>query len=279
MGRPAGWMKELTGRAPMKSPGHPTHPSGTVERWFWRGDRDGLSMRGRRGGWAGFRPAAGVRWFRRVAGCQRSSPRSRGGTCRSRSGRRSRCLGAGVGVREIARRLGRSPSTISRELRRNAATRGGKLEYRATVAQWHAERRRGVRRPRSSRRTRGCASMCRSGSRARSAGPTGRRSPGPQTSAWIGRVTGRVARTAGGRRRGARSRSRTGCGSTSPMMSRCGSRHEAIYQSLYVQGRGALRRELTACLRTGRALRVPRARAGRGKSFVTERDHDQRAAR
>ena len=37
--------------------------------------------------------------------------------------------------------------------------------------------------------------------------------------------------------------------------------HEAIYQSLYVQGRGALRRELVACLRTGRALRVPRARA------------------
>ena len=45
--------------------------------------------------------------------------------------------------------------------------------------------------------------------------------------------------------------------------------HEAIYQSLYVQGRGALRRELTACLRTGRALRMPRARrCGRGKSFV-----------
>src|SRR5258708_13351075 len=45
--------------------------------------------------------------------------------------------------------------------------------------------------------------------------------------------------------------------------------HEAIYQALYVQGRGALRRELTACLRTGRALRVPRARTrGRGKSFV-----------
>src|SRR5918998_4449386 len=46
---------------------------------------------------------------------------------------------------------------------------------------------------------------------------------------------------------------------------------EAIYQSLYVQGRGALKRELTACLRTGRALRVPRARAcGRGKRFVTD---------
>src|SRR5664280_2358396 len=45
--------------------------------------------------------------------------------------------------------------------------------------------------------------------------------------------------------------------------------HEAIYQALYVQGRGALRRELVACLRTGRALRVPRARSrGRGKTFV-----------
>jgi len=46
--------------------------------------------------------------------------------------------------------------------------------------------------------------------------------------------------------------------------------HEAIYQSLYVQGRGGLRRELTACLRTGRALRVPRSRARRGKHFVSE---------
>jgi hypothetical protein len=47
--------------------------------------------------------------------------------------------------------------------------------------------------------------------------------------------------------------------------------HEAIYQALHVQGRGALRRELTVCLRSGRALRVPRARVrGRGKSFVTD---------
>lgn len=47
--------------------------------------------------------------------------------------------------------------------------------------------------------------------------------------------------------------------------------HEAIYQALYVQGRSGLKRELTACLRTGRALRVPRARTrGRGKKFVTD---------
>ena len=46
--------------------------------------------------------------------------------------------------------------------------------------------------------------------------------------------------------------------------------HEAIYQALYVQGRGALRQELTACLRTGRALRMPRERVrGRGKAFLT----------
>ena len=46
--------------------------------------------------------------------------------------------------------------------------------------------------------------------------------------------------------------------------------HEAIYQALYIQGRGALKRELVACLRTGRALRVPRTRTrGRGKKFVT----------
>ncbi len=46
--------------------------------------------------------------------------------------------------------------------------------------------------------------------------------------------------------------------------------HEAIYQALFVQGRGALRRELTACLRTGRPLRIPRARTRRrGKAFIS----------
>jgi IS30 family transposase len=51
----------------------------------------------------------------------------------------------GLSKREIGRRLGRSASTISRELRRNAATRSGGLEYRASTAQWHAERSGGVR--------------------------------------------------------------------------------------------------------------------------------------
>src|SRR5690349_11394484 len=51
----------------------------------------------------------------------------------------------GCSMREVARTLFRSASTISRELRRNAATRSGGLEYRATTAQWHADR--AARRP------------------------------------------------------------------------------------------------------------------------------------
>ena len=54
-----------------------------------------------------------------------------------------------AGVREIARLLGRAPSTISRELRRNASTRTWRLDYRASVAQWHAERP--ARRPKVSK--------------------------------------------------------------------------------------------------------------------------------
>ena len=59
---------------------------------------------------------------------------------------------------------------------------------------------------------------------------------------------------------------RSACGSTFPDDETMRISHEAIYQALYVQGRGALRRELTACLRTGRALRVPRARTRGGAS-------------
>ena len=57
----------------------------------------------------------------------------------------------GLSKREIGRRLGRSASTISRELRRNAATRSGGLEYRASTAQWHAER--SGRRPKGAKLT------------------------------------------------------------------------------------------------------------------------------
>jgi IS30 family transposase len=173
----------------------------------------------------------------------------------------------GHGVREIARRLGRSASTISRELRRNAATRGGGLDYRATTAQWHAER--AARRPKPAKLA--VNAVLRSYVQDRLAGvvvaPGGAAVPGPVVP-WKGRRHGRRQN-----RRWARAwspeqiahRLRLDFPDHEPMRIS----HEAIYQALYVQGRGALRRELTACLRTGRALRVPRARSrGRGKSFV-----------
>jgi IS30 family transposase len=165
----------------------------------------------------------------------------------------------GIGVREIARRLGRSPSTISRELRRNASTRTWRLEYKASIAQWHAERR--ARRPKVAKlgtndRLRAYVQERLSGAvrgdRGRAVGP-----PGPR---WSGRNKPRR-----GDRRWVQGWSPAQIASRlrvdfpdDPSMRIS---HEAIYQALYVQNRGALKRGLVACLRTGRALRVPRARA------------------
>ena len=174
----------------------------------------------------------------------------------------------GHGVREIARRLARAPSTISRELRRNAATRSGGLEYRATTAQWHADR--AARRPKPAKLA--IKTELQRYVQDRLAGvimaPSGVRVPSPVVT-WKGRRHGprqprRWAR-AWSPEQIARRLPRDFPDDESMRIS-----HEAIYQALYVQGRGALRRELTACLRTGRALRVPRARSrGRGKHFVT----------
>ena len=173
----------------------------------------------------------------------------------------------GHGVREIARRIGRAGSTVSRELRRNAATRSGGLEYRATTAQWHAER--AGRRPRPTKFERH-AELRRyvedrlAGVIARS---DGRLVPGPDVP-WT-------------KRRSVRRQHRRWGKAWSPEQISARLKvdfpedetmrvsHEAIYQALYIQSRGALRRELTACLRSGRVLRVPRARrSGRGKSFA-----------
>jgi IS30 family transposase len=49
--------------------------------------------------------------------------------------------------------------------------------------------------------------------------------------------------------------------------------HETIYQSIYVQGRGALKRELAACLRTGRAVRKPRRNAGQRQPRIKDMVH------
>jgi IS30 family transposase len=139
-----------------------------------------------------------------------------------------------LGVREIARRLGRNPATISRELRRNASTRSGKWDYRASTAQWHCERR--AARPKVSKLAGN--ERLREHVQDKLSGP-GRWSPE--------QITRRLELDF-------------------PEDESMRVSHETIYRSLYVQGRGALRRELTECLRTGRAVRKPKRRQNvRGK--------------
>ena len=132
MGKPKRRRSDRAGRPVMRSPGRPPGWRREHRQRFWAAIARGLSSEAAAVE-AGVSPAVGVRWFREGGGMPTvTQPRCRGGICRSRSGRRSRCCGLqGCGVREIARQLGRSPSTISRELRRNAATRSGGLEYRA----------------------------------------------------------------------------------------------------------------------------------------------------
>jgi IS30 family transposase len=166
----------------------------------------------------------------------------------------------GVGVREIARRIGRDPATISRELRRNAATRGGKPVYRALVAQWKAQQ--AAKRPKTAKlvsngRLREYVQDRLAGSVRR---PDGTIVAGPKTPAWKGlnkphRQDRRWATAWSPEQISHRLRV------DFPDDESMRISHEAIYQSLFIQGRGALKRELVACLRTGRALRVPRARS------------------
>jgi transposase, IS30 family len=96
---------------------------------------------------AGVLPSVGVRWFRQGGGMPPLSLAPVSGRYLSCTEREAIAvlLAGGCGVREIARQLGRAPSTVSRELQRNAAVRSGRPEYRASTAQTHADRR--ARRP------------------------------------------------------------------------------------------------------------------------------------
>ena len=270
MGRPKGWASEQTGRPVERSPGRP--PAGRREHRvrFWEAIARGATSEAA-GVEAGVSPAVGVRWFREGGGMPSVTQAPLSGRYLSFAGREEIALlrAQKFGVREIARRLGRSPSTISRELRRNAGTRSGSLSYRASTAQWHADRR--GQRPKPAKlavnaELRRYVQDRLSGAVER---PDGDAVDGPEVR-WIGRRHGRRQD-----RRWAKSWSPGQISARLrldfPDDESMRISHEAIYQSLYVQGRGALRRELTACLRTGRALRVPRARSrGRGKQFVSE---------
>jgi IS30 family transposase len=212
----------------------------------------------------GVSPAVGTRWFRQAGGVNPGlAPTVSGRYLSFAEGEEiALCRARKAGVREIARRLGRSPSTISRELRRNASTRTYHVEYRATVAQWHAERR--ARRPKTAKLV--ALQQLREYVQERLAGqvrhPDGTPVTGPQTTPWKRRNKPRRQD-----RRWARSWSPEQIAHRLkvdfPEDDAMRISHEAIYQALFIQGRGALKRELVACLRTGRALRVPRARTRR----------------
>ena len=138
----------------------------------------------------------------------------------------SRGLAAGESLRRIAARLGRAPSTICREVTAN----GGRRAYRALTADRDARRR--ARRPK----------------RAKLAmNPRLRRVVEAKLELWWSpqQISSWLA-------------------STYPHDPEMRVSHETIYLSLFVQGRGALRKELHNCLRSGRALRRPKARTKGG---------------
>ena len=145
---------DRSGRALLPSPGRPPVAGRDELRRFWAAIALGLSSEDAAAG-ANVPQAVGARWFRKAGGMP---PAMFGTSARPLSGRYlsfaereeiALLRAQGCTVQEVARQIGRAASTISRELRRNAATRSGGLEYRASTAQWHAER--SARRPKQTK--------------------------------------------------------------------------------------------------------------------------------
>ena len=217
MGRQPGWMVTLTGRPAMRSPGRPPVRR-DVERAFWVKIAEGLSSENAAMA-CGVSGPVGSRWFRDRGGMPSIQLSPLSGRYLTFAEREEIALlnVQGVGVRAIARALERSPSTISRELRRNAATRGGKLEYRAGIAQWKAELQ--ARRPKTAKlvtndRLREYVQDRLSGKIER---PDGQVVPGPEVK-FVGRRHGRRA----DRRWAKLSTSTADCRSATPSSIACG---------------------------------------------------------
>ena len=246
-------------RGQVHSPGRPTVAWRADRVRFWAAIARGVKTEVAAAE-AGVSAPVAFRWFRHAGGVNPRLAAAVSGRFLSFAEREEIALFRvqGVGVREIARRLGRCPSTISRELRRNASTRTWRLEYKASIAQWHAERR--ARRPKVAKLV--ANEPLRAYVQKRLAGevclPDGR-VVGPAAVKWNGKNAPHR-----GDRRWVQGWSPQQIARRLPVDfpddASMRISHEAIYQALYVQGRGALKRELVACLRTGRALRVPRER-------------------
>ena len=244
----------------MRSPGRPD-PSRVVQRQFWRSIATGVttveaSLN------VGVSWPVGARWFRHAGGMAPISLAEPSGRYLTFEEREEIAIlrAKDMGVRAIARAIERDPGTVSRELRRNAATRGGKLEYRAGVARWKAQQ--AARRPKTAKLVEN--PRLREYVRDRLAGnvrrPDGTIVAGPTPPPWKGlnkpHRADRRWSTAWSPEQIAQRLKIDFPDDESMRIS-----HEAIYQSLFIEGRGALKRELVTCLRTGRALREPRARS------------------
>jgi IS30 family transposase len=254
------WAADRALRPAMRSPGRP-EPSRAVQREFWCLIASGVTTEEAATG-VGVSWPVGSRWFRHAGGMPPLCLHEPTGRYLSFAEREEIALlrAQQTGVREIARRIGRDPGTVSRELRRNAATRGGKKEYRALVAQWKAQQ--AAKRPKTAKLV--TNDRLRDYVQQRLAGQVRRLDgtivTGPSTPAWKGlnkphRQDRRWA-TAWSPEQISQRLKIDFLDDESMRIS-----HEAIYQSLFIQGRGALKRELVTCLRTGRALRKPRARS------------------
>jgi IS30 family transposase len=246
----------------MRSPGAPVLQR-EVQRLFWIETAKGV-LPAKAAIAVGASQPVGQRWFHNAGGMPPFDLEPLSGRYLSFGEREEIALlnAQGSGVRQIARAIGRDPGTISRELRRNAATRGGKPGYRASVAQWKADMT--ARRPKTAKmvtndRLRAYVQERLSGRISR---PDGATVAGPKPPRWTGN-----------NKPHRKDRAWTRAWSPEQIANRIKLdypddesmriSHEAIYQSLYIEGRGALKRELVWCLRTGRALRAPRERSRR----------------
>ena len=265
---------ERSTRDKLRSPGRPPVWQRENLCQFWRGVAAGHSSEVSAVE-AGVSGPVGIRWFRSSGGMppthiapSATSLTSRNLTFSEREEIALECA-RGTGIRAIARKLSRSPSTVSREIRRNSATRGGDFDYRAITAQWHADR--AAQRPKPSKLA-----------------------SNPALRDYVqDRLSGLITTQGGiafdgpvvvwkGRRAVHRQSRRWSCAWSPEQIAQrlkmdfpedttMRISHEAIYQALYIQGRGALKRELSACLRSGRALRLPRERArSRGRPFLAD---------
>jgi IS30 family transposase len=177
----------------------------------------------------------GTRWLIAENGIRPRRGRDLKGRCLTFAEREEIAVAraGGESMRAVARRLGRSPSTISRELTRNASGAGG---YRATSA--HALAYHRASRPKP-------AKLAVNQKLRRRVEEDLRRRYSPE------QIAGRLRRLF-------------------PDDPEMRVSPETIYQSLYVQSRGALRRDLTKCLRTGRALRRPCRQANRRRNQIPD---------